>query len=431
MDSLSDFGCFAYYFNTLMTNTGIQPKYFAHYPLVNTALVLLAVGLFLLASKLLLRTIDLHFSEVVGEAGREQLLETAPEKRSCVLNLPALLQRCLPHTWWGDTLYVVFMLCIVTGLVHRLLKNGLSLYGYLWYGDEVGWGGLFVLFAVGLLVGPSLSLQTMEGVQIGCVLLSAVYLLSLRMAYSLTSQAPVNLWEVFAGLYDPCMLSTHLLIPSVLAASRAPSQRHMVIIAWAVALVIAINLPLHLFIGLYGRSETIANVANKIVKLTLIPTLFSMTHTYMVTLVDIIIAWRYGLNLVVARRTYPLRIKAVQILLPLLTCLPITIIAYFNYNMALYIVSLPFGFDLAWGTMYLIIPFCYRWTVQQMGEEVVGRMPAWWTYSLYAAWVFAFTRTIVYYYLYRTPTDVLLSSCLSGGIFVVMAIWQTISYFLR
>jgi len=103
------------------------------------------------------------------------------------------------------------------------------------------------------------------------------------------------------------------------------------------------------------------------------------------TLADIVIAWRYGLNLVMARRTYPLRIKAVQILIPLFIYVPTFMCAYFEYDLAIEIGNSEFGYILAVSTMYFIIPICYYFTVQQMGERVVGRTPAWWTYSLYAA----------------------------------------------
>ena len=59
MDFLSDFGCFAYYFNSLILATGIYKEQFMDSPLVNTALVLLGGGLSLLAFKLLFKTIDL------------------------------------------------------------------------------------------------------------------------------------------------------------------------------------------------------------------------------------------------------------------------------------------------------------------------------------------------------------------------------------
>ena len=432
MDSLSDFGCFAYYFNSLVLYTGIETRYFMHYPLVNTALVFLGGGLSLLAAKLLLRTIDLHFSEVVGEEGRERLLETAPENRSCVLNLPALLQRCLPRTWWGDTLYVVLMACLVISLVRELLSFGFILYRLMRDGDVYGWGGLFVLFAVGIFMGSSLSLQTMEGVHIGCILLNATFALSYNFAVSVPLQAPPdNIWEVVTHLYNPCFLSRHILFPTVLAASKAPSQQHIVLITWAVISVLAVQLPSYLLKGVYTPifNETTLDFAFKILILIRVPVVFCITHLQMRTLADIVIAWRYGLNLVMARRTYPLRIKAVQILLPLLIYLPTFTCAYFDLDPARAIAFSQFGFILAVSTMYFIIPFCYNFTVQQMGEEVVGRIPAWWTYSLYAACAFSLTHTILYYYLYRTPTNILLEFCICGGIFVLMALWQTIGYF--
>ena len=267
MDSLSDFGCFAYYFNSLIQGTGMWPRQFQHFPLISTILVLLGGGLSLLASKLLLRTIDLHFSEVVGEEGREQLLETPPEKRSSVLNLPALLQRCLPRTWWGDTLYVVLMACLVIALVRELLSFGFILYRLMRYGDVYGWGGLFVLFVGGIFMGSSLSLQTMEGVQIGCILLNATFALSYNFTISVTAQTPPeNIWEVVTHLYNPCFLSNHILIPTVLAASKAPSQRHLVLITWALIFVLAIQLPPSLLIGVYTPifDPKIANIAFRI-----------------------------------------------------------------------------------------------------------------------------------------------------------------------
>jgi len=186
MDWLSDIGCFAYYFNSFILVTAVWPDDFAYSPIVYVAYALLAGGLSLLASHLLLRIIDLHFSEVVGE----------PESRSSVLNLPVLLQLCLPRTCWGYTLYVVFMACIMTPLVREFLRLGLFLYVYTAESGEFGWGGLFVLFAVGILMGSSLSLQTMEGVQIGCVLLNVIYQLCNHVIQSVDLTSPfVSVWQ--------------------------------------------------------------------------------------------------------------------------------------------------------------------------------------------------------------------------------------------
>ena len=91
MDSLSELGCFAYYFNSLILLNRVFPEHFVNFPIVNTLLIIFGGGLSLLASKLLLRTIDLHFTEVVGTEGMEQLLERNPEKRSSVLNLPTFV----------------------------------------------------------------------------------------------------------------------------------------------------------------------------------------------------------------------------------------------------------------------------------------------------------------------------------------------------
>jgi len=412
MDSLSDFGCFAYYFNSLVLYTGIEPLLFMHYPLVNIVLVLLEGGLSLLAAKLLLRTIDLHFSEVVGEEGRERLLEAPPEKFSSILNWPALLQRCLPFTWWGDTLYVVLLVCIVIALVQYLLQNGFIF--YIMYGDMFGWGGLFVLFGAGILMGSSLSLQTMEGVQMGCVLLNVVC----QILHNITYQAPESISEIYAALYNPYRLSNHLVIPSILAASRAPLKRHMALITWAVFIVLAIGLPSNLFIGF---SESIVHAAWKVQKLTFLSVLFSSSHIYMRTLVNTVIAWRYGLNSIMARRTYPLRIKAVQILLPLLIYLPL--FAYINYVRPSSI--FPFAASLVWSLMYFIIPYCYSWTVQQMGEGVVGRTSVWWTYSLYAACLYSLTKAIFLGY----DSDIMWDASFIGGIFSLMVVWQIIGYF--
>ena len=421
MDSLSDFGCFAYYFNSLVVYTEIRPEHFAHYPLANTVLVLLGGGLSLLAAKLLLRTIDLHFSEVVGEEGRERLLEAPPEKFSSILNWPALLQRCLPFTWWGDTLYVVLLVCIVIALVQYLLQNGFIFYNFIMYGDMFGWGGLFVLFGVGILMGSSLSLQTMEGVQMGCVLLNVVCLILQNITYRVNLEAPPeSISEIYAALYNPCRLSNHLVIPSILAASRAPLKRHMALITWAVCIVLAIRLPSNLFIGLYEQfySERIVHAARM---LTFLSVLFSSSHIYMRTLVNTVISWRYGLNSIMARRTYPLRIKAVQILLPLLIYLPL--FAYINYGIHSSI--FPFAASLVWSIMYFIIPYCYSWTVQQMGEGVVGRTSVWWTYSLYAACLYSLTKAIFLGY----DSDIMWDVSFIGGIFSLMAVWQVIGYF--
>ena len=66
-------------------------------------------------------------------------------------------------------------------------------------------------------------MQTMEKVEMGCVLFNVV------------------------GL----VLSNSLLISSVRTASKANSQRHMILITWAVVPVLAIDSLLNMFSGGY------------------------------------------------------------------------------------------------------------------------------------------------------------------------------------
>lgn len=430
MDSLSDFGCFAYYFNSLILLNGIYPEYFVHFPQINTLLIIFGGGLSLLASKLLLRTINLHFTEIVGTEGMERLLERDPEKRSSVLNLPALLQRCLSFTCWGTTLYVVFMVVIVIALARESLAN---LYSFMDAGKEVGWGGLMVLGIVGILVGSSLSLQSMEGVQMACILLNVVF----RLCYNLNFQADLSdstssPWQVISEIYNPCPLSHHLLIPSVLAASRATSKRHLVLLSWAMGLVLIINLPYELFFAYYKPliSGEINSDVRKIRRSLAGMVYFSCSHIYMRALADVVIAWRYGLNVKVAKLRYPLRIKIVQLLIPLIIYLPLMISICFCQEVALNIVYLPFGYAQAVSSVYFLIPYCYNCTVQEMGEELVGRVSVWWTYLLYAAGLCFLVHTIVWDILNHTVEKILLSLGINLGLFALMAIWQTIGYFI-
>jgi len=228
-------------------------------------------------------------------------------------------------------------------------------------------------------------------------------------------------------IYDPCWLSNHLLIPSILAASKATSQRHMVLITLALSLVLVIDLSSNVILGVFhGRiiSEAIALIAIKVRRLLFVPVLFSISHMYMRTLADIVIAWSYGLNVTVARITYRRRIKAVQILLPLLTCLPIFILAYFSFDLALDIIKLPFGYSITESTVYLIIPYCFNRTIQQIG--VAEKVPAWCTYALYAAWLISLTCTIALYLHYFSITAIWQGFSLNIAIFALMAVWRIV-----
>ena len=74
----------------------------------------------------------------------------------------------------------------------------------------------------------------------------------LSLAFSFDSSEPISSpWQVMSEAYNSFWLSNHLLIPSVLAASKATSQRHFVLIAWALGLVLIINVPYGLFFSYY------------------------------------------------------------------------------------------------------------------------------------------------------------------------------------
>ena len=428
MDSLSDFGCFVYYFNSLILTTGLYPEHFAHFPLVNTVLLLLGGGLSLLASRLLLRTIDLNFSEVLCVGLRELLLGACSKRRSWVSNISALLKLCLSYNSWGKIVYVIFMPYIVLSLVRNLLVSGFLLYVHTIGEAEFGWRWLMVLFAGGILVGSSLSLQKMARVQMVCGLLHIVCTLCFSLTYLVDlANAPESIWQTITAQYDTFLRSNHILIPSVLEASKSPPKRHIVLITWAVILALGINLLQYWIVGMYRPiiSETSTLIIRRIGILLQIPVLFSSVHIYLRALTDVVITWRYSYN---ANKRYYWRIKAVRILLPLIVYLPIFALAYFDQSKAQYIVFLPFASTLATSTMYLIIPYCYNRTVQQIW--LMKKTPAWWTNSLYAAWVFSLIAAIVNYSLYRTFADIKLGVSLSGSLYVVMVLWHIIGYFL-
>jgi hypothetical protein len=101
-------------------------------------------------------------------------------------------------------------------------------------------------------------------------------------------------------------------------------------------------------------------------------------------LAEVVIAWRYGLDVRMAREQYPVRVKAVQVLLPLVAALPCFLLAYFQASAVRDLIMMPQGYMLVVSTFFLIIPYCYNRTADEFGEGVgKNRAPAWWSYALY------------------------------------------------
>ena len=431
MSSLGEAGCFAYYFNILASKAAMAPAFFEKAPYTSTVFLLLATGLSIVASKLLLKTIDLQFSEQAGD--REALLTRPPGERESVLNLPFLLQISAPKTLEGDILYFLVLVIVQIALLRLTALWVMFLYDFT--KDFSGWGGLIFL----LLAGSSfISFPELQGLQVLCVGLNVVYAVSNSMINSnIQLNSEGKEWDNELNFAEFGVITlfvvNQLNVPSVLAASAVSTARQSQLQTLAVVLVAALSLVLGLSIP---RNEDMnkEGVFVYVRGLIFVPCAFSWLQIRMRTLVEVVTAWRYGLNVHVARERYPYRVKIVQICLPVIVALPCFILPYLDVstqNLMFDVIALPQELTLAISIILLIIPCCYDWTVQGFSGNVdLKRVPEWWRYVAYVgggcsllASVYSFTQvddsTTLWYSLY-------LDCGLVGG----MVVWQVLGNYL-
>lgn len=428
MDSLSALGCFAYYFNSIFPGVYTLPVLLAKAPLYTLYLVAAAL-LSILASKLLVSTIDLHFSESLVLEGREQLLMRPPSQRHSSLNLPSLFERCVPHTCSGTVLYVAFLAAVLVMLLRSAMCVSLNLYVYVKNGETMGWGGLMLLFLVGTMVAASMSYQSMEGVQIACMLLnimdsvrSSILVIGKQIPMNTFDESSAQLFPLFVSL-----LSNQVVIPCVLAAAGLTSHCQFMLQAWAASLVVGLSLVIAAFLALCGPefSPMVLATAERIGPILTVSSAFSFFHIWVRALAAVVIAWRYGTNLQTARRRYPQRVKTVEIVLPLLVSLPyLVLIACYGLLAVVNWISKSKGNLVSASAIWLIIPYCYCSSVRSIGEALVkDRVSRWWCYLLYLGGTVALIGSLI-------NGDLIESVGVDVALVAGMLLWQVIGHFI-
>jgi hypothetical protein len=424
MDSLSEFGSFAYYFNVIAVKTAKAPGLFAAAALESTVFLLVAAGLSVLANLLLLKTIDLQFSEPILAGGMESLLTQPPSSREGVLNLPFLLKNSAPKNLLGKLLYLLFLACFLIEVMRFSMFWGLELYSQLPVDTFKMWSGLTLLFLVG---ATCLSFQDMEGAQILCVFLNVMLAICDCMLPQQAKSSQIYSEFPLFMLY----LSNQLIVPTVVAASRSSTERQNYLQAGAIGLVAVLFLTLGL--AMSGGSPDLSSDTIAIVEhirgLIFIPCMFACVHIRLRVLAEVVIAWRYGLDVRMAREQYPVRVKAVQVLLPLVAALPCFLLAYFQASAVRDLIMMPQGYMLVVSTFFLIIPYCYNRTADEFGEGVgKNRAPAWWSYALYLGGLISLVATFYSFSQVETAKS-LLTLAVDVGLFGLMVLWQIIGHF--
>ena len=207
MEFLSEFGTFACYFNAIVKSVELTLHRFAQAPLFSTGCILVAALLSVLTSKLLIKTVDLQFAQSVRIGSEESLIMTSPEERRSVMNLPSLLEYSAPRTCLGDALYEVFLLVVVVSMLRFSMHSGRGIYWYLFWSEDMGWGGFMLLFVVGVLLSSYLSFQSMEGVHVASVFINVAYLVCLAFvnAYQKMDTYEPSIYD-FPHFCEMCVL---------------------------------------------------------------------------------------------------------------------------------------------------------------------------------------------------------------------------------
>lgn len=272
----------------------------------------------------------------------------------------------------------------------------------------------------------------MQGLQVLCIGLNVVYTVSKAMVYSkpqfTLDYTELNLAEfgVFALFVFNQLNVPH--IPSVLAASALPSAVQNQLQTLAVVLMAALVLVLGFFVN---RDQYMyeGEVFLYLEKMLFVPCAFSALQIRMWTLVEVVTAWRYGLNVRVAKEKYPYRVKIVQICLPILAASPCIILPLTQdstHELMLDVLSLPQEFTLVISLILLVVPCCYDWTVQGFSRNVrLERAPDWWRYAAYAGGISSLLASL-YSFTQAKNSTLFASLGLDCGLLVVMVVWEAL-----
>ena len=422
---LGELGCFAYYFNSIAWFAASGALRFSHDPLLSFILLIVTSVLAVLVSKLLLKTIDIHFSE---QSSREKLLPQDSEERESALSLPFLLRSCLPDNCLGGIVYLLFLVAVLIALLRTCTTSGLKYYGVLVdnpaSGDDLAlqtWA-VAVLFVLAASFTAFFSYQSHQYFQIVCIFLNVLYAIS-----KVTNEEYVKERErPSAGSVFPrfvSFLSIELLIPSVMAVSKVSSERHGVLIPWAVGLVAALYLIFALL--LQSGSQIYVKMPDWVREAISLPCLLATIHIIIGALVDLVVAWRYGLNVKVAQQHYPKRVQAVRLLLPFAFFAFCFFFSYFEFPLSKSGGHWVLGALLTTSVMMFAIPYCHKATHDIFATKGVKDSERWWRYAVYAGGV-GCVAIVLYYFLNNERFSMVASLEIDAYIIGVFVLWQLI-----
>jgi len=382
-----------------------------------------------LGSKLLAHTIDLHYTEPRQRGPEEELLsiqerEMRPrpqEQRSNSLTLPALLNLSAPKTLTGDVLCFVFLGYVLIAImrftmywilqVHDTFKTG--------WGIESVWV-LLMLYLVGVLLAAFVPLRDLVWLQLLCVLGNVTQML--QSEEPLEEEAKM-IWVLLPTFVQ--LLTNLLMIPTVMAGLNVSSALQNRVQLAAVGGAGA----LYVLIGLYMwiTDHTVFSFAKQVITVVSVPCLYANIQIRLCVLSEIVVAWRYGQNLQVANYDYPIRVKAVQILLPFVIYGLFKSVSLITSTDLIIITKVPHGYMISGSLVLIIIAYCYQCTVQLKNRRNVHQV---WMYVLYAGGFVSLAAAMACYWLYK-PTEAADSLLVDGMLFAFVLAWEVIGKFFN
>jgi hypothetical protein len=381
-----------------------------------------------IASKLLLRTIEIHFSEQVAQGNQQA---EVPEQRETALSLPFLLHSCLDGNWVGGIFYLLSLVAVLIALLRTSVTFGFKSYTLLAnHADLDGDLAIEVVIAVFIVsasITAYLPYQSLQIVHIICILLNILYAVSkvTSAEYVKERQTPTA-GSVFPHFVS--FLAIELIIPSVVAVSKVSPRRHWVLITWAVVIVAACYSVFSYL--LYSGAQIYMEIPLSVKAWITLPCLFANIHIPMGALVDVVIAWRYGLNVKVAEQHYPQQVQAVRMLLPFALYAFCFFFSFYGFPLAKSIEHWVLGSLVTVSLVLCAIAYCYKATQDlfEVRDEEVGQR--WWVYAVSAGGV-VYTATALYFFYNNERFNWYTSFGIDIYIIGVFVLWQLLGQFFN
>lgn len=425
MALLGELGCFAYYFNSIAWFAASGAVRFSQDSLMSAVLLILTCVLATLAYRLLIKAIEIHFSD---QTSREILLPEASNQRKTALSLPFLLRRCLPDNCLGNTAYLLFLVAVLIALLRTCITPGFKYYKTLinhanledYFAPE-NWAVAVLIVAI-VSLPAFFTYQSLQIVQVVCIFLNILSAFSKVTDQEYVETRKTSKTELVFPRFMT-FLSMELIIPSVIAVSKVSFERHKALLTAAVGLVAGFYVLLAWM--LQSGSQIDVEAPEWTRDAIALPCLFASFHICMGALMDVVIAWRYDLNIMVAQQLYPHRIQAVRLLLPL------SFAAFCFFCMAC---KIPFedirghwvlGSLLTASVVMFIIPYCHKATYDRFAGKDAGDDQKWGRYVLYAGGVGSLAATL-YFSCDLDFFSIASSMGLDACVICVLLLWEVV-----